>query len=443
MNEERVFYCKICNKSYSNSNSLGNHRRKFHKTNVVPNKYTCQNKITYNNQILTQLREELTEELRQEIKIINSHNTTNNTNNTTNNTKPTNVIIHNNPIENNTEATNVIIHNNPIENNTEATNIIIHNNSSSTNELTLYNDDKLIRLIKDNFNDTDNQLFKMSFELFSTTQTKPDDFIINFDDIYEWIGFSRKDPAKRLLEKSFKKEYDYKLDESNFPPKGGKLHVGRPSNDILLTIDCFKEFCLLAATAQSKRIYKYYIKMEKIIFKYIQEQYQEQINLIHQKDKQLALKDKEINHLINQKYEEHAKVGSIYIFSTDKPDYFKCGRTNSTIKRKAALQTAQVEDIQLLYEYKTSNDVLLESIVHDILINYRSKSNREHFWCKLDYMKNIIDIAGNVLDILKSTFQHITTKEILDKINEKLSNIQHDAKHRVDSFPSYAREGIQ
>ena len=125
----------------------------------------------------------------------------------------------------------------------------------------------------------------------------------------------------------------------------------------------------------------------------------------------------------NQKYEEHLKIGSIYVFSTDKKDIYKCGRTKNIQKRKSGLQTNCVEDLELLYEYKTSNDVLLESIIHDILKNYRSNSNREHFWCNLDYIKMIIHIAGPVLDTLKSSFQYISKDELLEKIYEKMKEL--------------------
>ena len=67
--------------------------------------------------------------------------------------------------------------------------------------------------------------------------------------------------------------------------------------------------------------------MEEIIFKYLQEQYQEQKQQLEIKDKELIEKNNEINRITNQKYEEHQKVGSIYIFTTDKPNHYKCGRT--------------------------------------------------------------------------------------------------------------------
>ena len=66
-------------------------------------------------------------------------------------------------------------------------------------QVNIFNDDKLIRLIKEEFNENDNQLFELSFQLFNTTQNKPNDFIINLDDIWKWIGFSRKSDSKKLL----------------------------------------------------------------------------------------------------------------------------------------------------------------------------------------------------------------------------------------------------
>jgi hypothetical protein len=36
------------------------------------------------------------------------------------------------------------------------------------------------------------------------------DFVIDLDDVWKWCGFARKDPAKRLLEKFFILDTDYK-----------------------------------------------------------------------------------------------------------------------------------------------------------------------------------------------------------------------------------------
>jgi hypothetical protein len=308
-------------------------------------------------------------------------------------------------------------------------------------QINIFENANLINLIKNSFNDDDNKLFTLSFKLYSSTKDNPDDFLINFDDIYKWIGFSRKSDAKKLLINNFTINKDYKIDKLIAAAIAAaiKSKGGENKEYICLTINCFKKFCMKASTKQADKIYDYYIKMEEIIFKYIQEQFIEQQNIIHQKnnilelkdkeiddkDKLLELKEQEINYIKNKKYDEAEKIGSIYIFTTDKQNIHKVGKSKSVIRRKNDLQTAIVDDIQLIYEYKTSNDTLLESIVHDILKDYRCKSNREHFWCNTNYIKTIIEISGKTLDVLKSTYEYISKEELFKILYDKL-NINED-----------------
>lgn len=39
----------------------------------------------------------------------------------------------------------------------------------------------------------------------------PDNFVISLENVWKWIGFSRIDPAKRVLEKNFVLDIDYKF----------------------------------------------------------------------------------------------------------------------------------------------------------------------------------------------------------------------------------------
>ena len=298
--------------------------------------------------------------------------------------------------------------------------------------------------------------------MFIKTQDNPNDFVINFDDIYKWIGFNRKDNAKRLLIKEFTENMHYKIlllarEEQKINQIIDENRGGHNQEKILLTINCFKKFCMKACTKEADKIYDYYIKMESIILKYTQEQFKDQIKLIELKeklleenkkslelkDKLLELKEEEINKMKNKKYEEAEKTGSIYIFTTDKPEFSKCGRAKCSIKRKAQLQTALVDEIKELYSYNTCNDVLLESIIHDIFSGYRSKSNREHFWCNVEYMKTIIDIIGNTYDILKSSYEYISRDELLIKICQNLNiTIDHLYK-KINNFDELIKLPMQ
>ena len=139
----------------------------------------------------------------------------------------------------------------------------------------------------------------------------------------------------------------------------------------------------------------------------------------------LKIKDIEIKNLKNQTYEEIDKNNHIYIFTTDKPNIYKCGRTKKDInKRKASLQTGNVDDIITIEDYLTSDDELLERIVHNVLNIYRCKSGREHFFCNWKYIQFIIHIAGCFLDTLKSTYEHITKDELFKILNKKLLKIK-------------------
>ena len=56
---------------------------------------------------------------------------------------------------------------------------------------------KLINKLKDNFSTEEQQLFISSFYLY--LNYKSDEFIIDLDDIWRWLGFTIIDNTKRLL----------------------------------------------------------------------------------------------------------------------------------------------------------------------------------------------------------------------------------------------------
>ena len=61
---------------------------------------------------------------------------------------------------------------------------------------------QLLERIKKTFDDNDQQLFIASFYCYLQYDSKTD-FVIDMDDVWKWLGFSRKDPCKRIIEKHF------------------------------------------------------------------------------------------------------------------------------------------------------------------------------------------------------------------------------------------------
>ena len=69
----------------------------------------------------------------------------------------------------------------------------------------------LLNKIKEVFTDAQQQLFVSSFYCY--LNYKKSDFVVDLDNIWKWIGFSRKEHAKKLLEKNFVIDSDYKVEK--------------------------------------------------------------------------------------------------------------------------------------------------------------------------------------------------------------------------------------
>ena len=78
--------------------------------------------------------------------------------------------------------------------------------------LIIYN--KYIERIKSTFTNTEQQLFLSSFYCYLNYDQEKD-FVVKLNDIWKWLEFSRIDHCKRVLEKHFVKDLDYKIELPN------------------------------------------------------------------------------------------------------------------------------------------------------------------------------------------------------------------------------------
>ena len=151
---------------------------------------------------------------------------------------------------------------------------------------------KLIEKLQTNFTDYEQQMFLSSFYCY-LKYDKVNDFIIDVDNIWEWLGFNKKCNAKYLLEKQFIVEKDYKYllpkiqqqifdsenmmqidEEENITndDKSKKKHGGHNKEKIMLNITTFKKLCMKAGTKRADEIHDYFIKMEEIFYEIIEEE---------------------------------------------------------------------------------------------------------------------------------------------------------------------------
>ena len=123
---------------------------------------------------------------------------------------------------------------------------------------------KLLCKIKEKFSESGQKLFVASFYCFLNYQNN--DFVIDLDNIWRWIGFSQKARAKDLLVKNFVIDKDYTKRISI----EGKQY-GNNKEIIMLNVKTFKLFCLKAGTTKADQIHEYYVNLEETLQEVIQE----------------------------------------------------------------------------------------------------------------------------------------------------------------------------
>jgi phage anti-repressor protein len=198
-------------------------------------------------------------------------------------------------------------------------------------------DIKLQDMLNLEFTNEEQQIFLQHFKGFLN---KDDEFIINIEFVFKWIGFARKDHAKRLLEKYFIIDSDYKITLNSLisPPKGENLKLdikkeGRPVEVILLTPNCFKQLCLLANTDKGKQVRLYYIKMESVLMKYLKEKNEineklllDSMQMNKNLDYALQTEQKKIARILSRRVNKEEPGQLVYIYKESEFKY-KIGET--------------------------------------------------------------------------------------------------------------------
>ena len=302
---------------------------------------------------------------------------------------------------------------------------------------------KLLTKIKNNFTDTEQQLFVASFYCFLNYNQR-NDFVIDLDNIWKWIGFSQKVKAKTLLEKNFKLDIDYKILLS----QQGK-HGGHNKETILLTIKTFKLFCLKAGTEKAAQIHEYYIKMEETLQEVIQEESDELKLQLENKDKELENKDKELEKKdkeLEKKDKEKDKIrektlieqfptneqcvyyGIIDNLSQSGEKLIKFGNSNN-LKNRVVRHKDTYSNFRLVNAFKVENKLQIENAIKENQI--LNKRQRELTINNKKYIE-LLNIDGLSFTELDKIIQEIITSiEYTPENYEKLLNENTELKKKL------------
>jgi phage anti-repressor protein len=249
----------------------------------------------------------------------------------------------------------------------------------------LYEEDALFQLMKSKMTSEQEQMFMHSHYLYLEHGADSTAFVVDFDNVWKEVEFSRLDSAKRVLVRKFKEHVDYIIAHGKgAPPTEGatlrhetsveKVHGGQNKETILLTVDCFKQFCFLADTPKAREIRSYYIKMESIVqeyYKNLKDRNNELQNSLQVSQHETAIERHKI--LIDT----HQNKWLVYFCKVQSFDdgsfILKVGETMNLKNRMEALKCDFEMDIMLLDVFVSENSIALEKALHNSsqLVRYR------------------------------------------------------------------------
>lgn len=108
----------------------------------------------------------------------------------------------------------------------------------------------------------ENNLTKLESKFRKILRSK-ESYPVDFDQAWEWVGYSSKQKGKDSLIRNFIENDHYTRSVEMVKRKQGG---GATKEKILLTKDTFKMFCMLAQTSKGNEVREYFIKVEKKLY---------------------------------------------------------------------------------------------------------------------------------------------------------------------------------
>ena len=300
---------------------------------------------------------------------------------------------------------------------------------------------KLLTKIKENFSNFEQQIFLSSFYCYLNCDPK-NDFVIDLDNIWKWLGFSVKIKAKVLLEKYFVEEKDYKKSLYDSAQQSTHIKGGQNKEVFMLNVKTFKSFCLKAETTKSNEIHEYFMKLEDLLHEVIEEESIELKLQLTQQNQLLENVDKEKEILKEKTILEQFPINTqcIYIGLIDnktlgKPNskmyhetVIKFGQSNNLIER-VKTHKKTYDNFRLYAAFKVKNKIEIENCIkkHTFLknrlriISINDVAYREII--ALDNQDFTLDkVEQFIKDIIKENEYNVENYNLLIKKNDDLQN---------------------
>ena len=287
---------------------------------------------------------------------------------------------------------------------------------------------RLLSKIQESFTGFEQQLFVSSFYCY-LNYDKNMDFIVDLDNVWNWLGFASKFVSLRTLEKHFKIDVDYKNLTALDAPKI-KINGGQNKQTIMLTVRCFKSLCLKAQTKKASEIHEYYMKMEEVLHQIVEEETDELKQQLEQKNAVIQEKESMIQSTKKEKQRavEHAIIGQfplntecIYFGTIDNTNaenekLIKFGHTND-LSTRVMDHRKKYQNFVLVAAFRVQNKVEIENLIKT--------------YPKIKRHIRSIEVGGkNKTEIIA----YDSTNFTIERLKKHIADIIHSRTYSIDNF---------
>lgn len=288
---------------------------------------------------------------------------------------------------------------------------------------------KFCEMLKAELGNEEQQQFVMNFQLYLMYGRDVTKFPIDLEKIWEWLGFSRKTSAKRLIVNNFVKDVDYVLSKS-LHLQVQQVHGGQNKEIIMINVKTFKKLCMIANTERGKRSREYYATMEEVLFDFMQQQNELLIEGIKEQAKrQQRLERQRI--LVN----DHKGVPCVYVIliseENDEVFVIKLGETDDIYKRMMSLRQ-DYKDCMLLDVFPCNQPHKFEQyLLHrpDVIAHNFTGTEMVHIDSTFTY-KHLKNIINNNID----NYNGLSNQEKLEMARIKLAQQLSEEKRELTAL---------
>ena len=261
--------------------------------------------------------------------------------------------------------------------------------------LTRHFNNRFIEKIKQNFTETQQYMFVGSFYCF-LNHHPTNDFVVELESVWKWLGFARIDPCKVVLKKHFVENIDYKIEKKHevnvhAPATSGAsfgTHGGSNKEKVTMNIDTFKKLCMKSNTKKADEVHNYFVKLERTLLEIVNEETSELRMQLANNDEKTLVKIRSKEDAIIDQFPDGEMciyIGDIGIHEGE--HIVKFGESNN-LKQRVASHRRLFKNFELVTAYKVINSKKFEHMLKEVPeVRYRRR--------KIDTNTELIMVDSN------------------------------------------------